>query len=117
MYQHKVEPFSLADPTKPGLRTIVAFFLCDPSYRVLSTSDIPPQQRSWLEAVLHNGHVADPTRPSLPTEIRDRIMDILEEDGAIVGRESAEYWREQLMQERSAFGKIQNDDVFEAEFS
>ncbi|MBC9711490.1 DUF4246 domain-containing protein [Streptomyces sp. TRM66268-LWL] len=42
--QHRVSPFRLADPARPGHRKILAFFLVDPSERIVSTSDVPPQQ-------------------------------------------------------------------------
>ncbi|CAL9338612.1 hypothetical protein SUDANB108_00219 [Streptomyces sp. enrichment culture] len=42
--QHRVDAFRLADPTRPGHRKILAFFLVDPSERIVSTSDVPPQQ-------------------------------------------------------------------------
>ncbi|MBB4961763.1 DUF4246 domain-containing protein [Micromonospora polyrhachis] len=42
--QHRVAPFRLADPTRPGHRKILAFFLVDPSVKITSTSDVPPQQ-------------------------------------------------------------------------
>ncbi|MVU83485.1 DUF4246 family protein [Nocardia sp. ET3-3] len=42
--QHRVSPFRLADPTRPGHRKILAFFLVDPTVKITSTSDIPPQQ-------------------------------------------------------------------------
>lgn len=42
--QHRVGSFRLADPTRPGYRKILAFFLVDPSVTIVSTSDVPPQQ-------------------------------------------------------------------------
>ena len=42
--QHYVDPFRLADPSRPGHRKILAFFLVDPSVTIVSTSDVPPQQ-------------------------------------------------------------------------
>jgi hypothetical protein len=42
--QHRVGSFGLADPTRPGHRKILAFFLVDPSEKIVSTSDVPPQQ-------------------------------------------------------------------------
>ncbi|CAL9557793.1 hypothetical protein SUDANB37_04590 [Streptomyces sp. enrichment culture] len=42
--QHRVDSFRLADPTRPGHRKILAFFLVDPSEAIVSTSDVPPQQ-------------------------------------------------------------------------
>lgn len=46
--QHRVSPFRLADPTRPGYRKILAFFLVDPAEKIVSTSDVPPQQ-PWSE--------------------------------------------------------------------
>ncbi|MEU6058762.1 DUF4246 domain-containing protein [Streptomyces sp. NPDC047097] len=42
--QHRVGSFRLADPTRPGHRKILVFFLVDPSETIVSTSDVPPQQ-------------------------------------------------------------------------
>ncbi|MFI1170162.1 DUF4246 domain-containing protein [Streptomyces melanogenes] len=42
--QHRVGSFRLADTTRPGHRKILAFFLVDPSARIVSTADVPPQQ-------------------------------------------------------------------------
>ncbi|MFF5480866.1 DUF4246 domain-containing protein [Streptomyces sp. NPDC012935] len=42
--QHRVGSFRLTDPTRPGRRKILAFFLVDPSEKIVSTSDVPPQQ-------------------------------------------------------------------------
>ncbi|WP_407565166.1 DUF4246 domain-containing protein [Streptomyces sp. 184] len=42
--QHRVSPFGLTDATRPGYRKILVFFLVDPSEKIVSTSDVPPQQ-------------------------------------------------------------------------
>lgn len=42
--QHRVGSFRLTDLTRPGHRKILAFFLVDPSEKIVSTSDVPPQQ-------------------------------------------------------------------------
>lgn len=42
--QHRVGPFRLTDPSRPGHRKILAFFLVDPSVTIVSTADVPPQQ-------------------------------------------------------------------------
>ncbi|TBU59748.1 hypothetical protein BD310DRAFT_976300 [Dichomitus squalens] len=47
VYQHHVDEFELADPTKPGYRKILCFFIVNPFFRILSTSDVPPQQEHW----------------------------------------------------------------------
>ncbi|MER7822545.1 DUF4246 domain-containing protein [Streptomyces sp. NPDC096097] len=46
--QHRVGSFRLADASRPGYRKILAFFLVDPSEKIVSTSDVPPQQ-PWSE--------------------------------------------------------------------
>jgi hypothetical protein len=45
--QHRVSPFKLVDPTKPGHRRFIALWLVDPTKRILSTANVPPQQMSW----------------------------------------------------------------------
>ncbi|KAG8424818.1 hypothetical protein J3458_001579 [Metarhizium acridum] len=45
--QHRVQPFKLEDPTKPGHRKILALFLVDPAIPVISTANVPPQQKHW----------------------------------------------------------------------
>lgn len=42
--QHRVDPFRLADPTRPGYRKILVYFLVDPTVSIVSTADVPPQQ-------------------------------------------------------------------------
>ena len=49
LYQHCVSPFQLKDKSKPGKRKILVFFLVDPNHPILSTSVVPPQQRSWFQ--------------------------------------------------------------------
>jgi hypothetical protein len=45
--QHRVSPFKLIDPTKKGHRRFIALWLVDPTKRVISTANVPPQQMSW----------------------------------------------------------------------
>ncbi|KAJ2505387.1 hypothetical protein GGI11_007032, partial [Coemansia sp. RSA 2049] len=47
VYQHRINGFKLADPTKPGHRKILGFFFIDPSTRIPSTEIVPPQQQDW----------------------------------------------------------------------
>ncbi|WP_395366532.1 DUF4246 domain-containing protein [Streptomyces sp. YH02] len=46
--QHRVGSFRLTDPSRAGHRKILAFFLVDPSERIVSTADVPPQQ-PWAD--------------------------------------------------------------------
>lgn len=65
--QHRVSPFRLADPSRPGHRKIVAFFLVDPSHPIVSTSDVPPQQ-PWAETSTMTLEEAKAFREELMTE-------------------------------------------------
>lgn len=47
VYHHRVSPFSLKDPTKPGHRRFIALWLVDPLTRIINTGNVPPQQQSW----------------------------------------------------------------------
>lgn len=96
--QHQVQPFKLADPTKPGHRKILALFLIDPFQRVISTANVPPQQREWwAEAVQGLECKLD----ELPTELRHQVMS--EVDDFPISLEDAKMLREELMDERRAF--------------
>ncbi|KAI0750496.1 hypothetical protein C8Q74DRAFT_1459944 [Fomes fomentarius] len=111
LWQHCVEPFELADRSRPGVRKILCFFLVDPYRRVHSTSDVPPQQRSWYEKEMERV----PALREHPTELYDMIASY-----ALVGtisREEAEEVREELIEERSDFVVQQNEDVYELNFS
>ena len=116
VYQHRVEPFELVDKSKPGKRTIVAFFLCDPTYRVYSTSDITPQREDWLRNILSCESKTPSKLLDLPNEIKDKILEHLVHDEAILDRAAAEKVREDLMAERSRYVRAQNEEYFEAPF-
>src|ERR1700753_2234590 len=68
LYQHQVRPFHLEDPTKPGHRKILVFFLVDPTQRVPSATDVAPQQREWVTETLHDADANSALR-RLPLEI------------------------------------------------
>ncbi|GAB2546019.1 DUF4246 domain-containing protein [Nocardia heshunensis] len=65
--QHRVAPFRLADPTRPGHRKILAFFLIDPSTTITSTADVPPQQ-PWAETSTMTRTEAESYREQLMQE-------------------------------------------------
>ncbi|KAI0634693.1 hypothetical protein C8Q77DRAFT_1054929 [Trametes polyzona] len=110
VYQHRVAPFELADPTRPGHRKILAFFLVDPLTRVHSTSDVPPQQAEWYREAISG---VDAFR-KLPPELVEFILDYVFEGKLTM--EEAKADREELMKERTQFVVKHNKDVFEAEF-
>ncbi|KAI4729148.1 hypothetical protein E4T49_03003 [Aureobasidium sp. EXF-10728] len=110
--QHQVQPFKLVDPTKPGHRKILALFLVDPFHRVISTANVPPQQREWwAEAVQGLEGKLD----ELPPELRHQVMS--EVGDFPISLEEAKTLREELMDERRAFAKDVNELYQGEEFS
>ncbi|KAL0573733.1 hypothetical protein V5O48_008229 [Marasmius crinis-equi] len=114
--QHRVEPFELSDPSKPGYRKILALFLVDPYVRTLSTANVPPQQRDWWEEVLRK------ERPTtrlgrLPVEVFDQVLRMVDGDAWPISQEQAKKVRENLMEERSAFAVKVNRDYEQVSFS
>ncbi|KAM0486638.1 hypothetical protein ACHAP7_002441 [Fusarium lateritium] len=102
--QHHVSPFQLQDPTKPGHRKILALFLVDPAIPVISTSNVPPQQRHWWaeQSGLNSG------RGIFPPEIVEQVTDSVEWP---MGLDMAKEMRLELMKERSSF-KQDEDSTF-----
>lgn len=111
LYQHRVDPFELADRTKPGHRKILCFFLVDPLTRIHSTSDIPPQQEEWLTDEM----LRAPGLQVLPGELLKMIVDRATE--ATISRKEAEEHRERIMDERQMFVMSHNENVYEVEFN
>ncbi|KAK4691600.1 hypothetical protein P7C71_g5428, partial [Lecanoromycetidae sp. Uapishka_2] len=99
--QHRVSSFRLADPTKPGHRKILALFLVDPNFRVLSTANIPPQQKSWLsKEVLERSDSLVARTSRLPNELVDKIVKNVSHSTMTLGE--AKEIRLRLMEERKA---------------
>lgn len=97
--QHQVQPFQLADPTKPGHRKILALFLVDPFQRVISTANVPPQQREWWADALHQE--SEGGLSGLPAELRQQVLD--EVTDFPIGLKEAKMLRGELMEERGRF--------------
>ncbi|MHC6630200.1 DUF4246 domain-containing protein [Streptomyces globosus] len=81
--QHRVDSFRLADPTRPGHRKILAFFLVDPSETIVSTSDVPPQQ-PWAETATMTLEQAKQYREEL---MRERKFFVAEHNEQVYERE------------------------------
>jgi hypothetical protein len=112
-FQHRVGPFRLQDPSKPGHRKIVALFLVDPDIEIISTANVPPQQRDWwLEAIGHKRDGALTGR--LPAELVDMVGAIV--DDFPIGLEEAKKIREELMDERGRLDEnvdaLYSNDMF-----
>ncbi|EGB12122.1 hypothetical protein AURANDRAFT_36249 [Aureococcus anophagefferens] len=113
--QHAVRPFSLDDRSRPGRRTIVVFFLVDPTRDVpRSTATVAPQQRAWLDLELE---VHSRFWRGLPDIARDLVLGMLEDaDGGPMSHEAALAHRLKLMEERT-FITAEHGEVFERPFS
>jgi hypothetical protein len=110
VYQHRVAPFQLKDPTQSGQRKILVFFLVDPSLRILSTANVPPQQSHWYVNVIRS----IPPFNQLPLLIVDKIMDYIDYP---MSMNQAKQHREKLMNERKYFISQNNQLLFERPFS
>lgn len=108
LFLHRVEPFALQDATRPGHRKILALFLVDPQIPVISTANVPPQQRHWwpgegyvrqrlrLPAVVGGmvlEHVDFPYDEAEAKRVRERLMAErrTEQDGFVSDLKSIEF--------------------------
>ncbi|KAL2866597.1 DUF4246 domain-containing protein [Aspergillus lucknowensis] len=106
--QHCVSPFALANSSKPGHRKILALFLVDPNYRIISSANVPPQREDWWEERKEGIINALPQR--LPLELKEMVVQNM--DVSHISMEEACQYRLELMQERTATTEIANE-VFE----
>ncbi|KAF0315041.1 DUF4246 domain-containing protein [Colletotrichum asianum] len=89
VYENCVAPFELVDKTKSGHRKILALFLVDPDVPVISTANVPPQQKHWVRDEV--------TTERMPPEIIDMVFENLE---IPFGLEKAKEMRLEVMRER-----------------
>lgn len=101
--QHRVQPFRLADPTKPGHRKILALFLVDPHIQIISTQNVPCQRRDWWSEEIRKTNIFE----KLPAEVGMEIENMVEDWP--IGMEEAKKMREELMDERKVFVDSNND--------
>ncbi|KAF8148660.1 hypothetical protein B0H34DRAFT_736458 [Crassisporium funariophilum] len=106
--QHRVNPFKLEDPTKPGHRKIVALFLVDPNIKIIGTAHVGCQRKDWWMEAMLKAHqlpsTADLTkRPpgilGLPVELQDHIFDQVD----VMDLDEALALRLELMEERKQY--------------
>ncbi|KAL8871122.1 MAG: hypothetical protein Q9174_002983 [Haloplaca sp. 1 TL-2023] len=100
--QHKVSPFQLADPSKPGHRKLLALFLVDPHLKIISTENVPPQQHAWWKENVEMAGVFK----KLPPELAEMVLDGA---GFPVSLETAREQRLELMNERKNFASYSED--------
>ncbi|KAK7032783.1 hypothetical protein R3P38DRAFT_2918856 [Favolaschia claudopus] len=113
LYQHCVSPFQLVDKTKPGVRKILAFFLIDPTIKIPSASNVPPQQLQVMSDILRSQGPS--SRLSLlPLELLDYIATLVP---GVRSRAEAEAIREEVMEERTVVIESVNTEFFSREFN
>jgi hypothetical protein len=100
-----VSPFGLADTSKSGHRKILALFLVDPNYQIISSANVPPQSEEWWEEKWEAIFNALPTR--LPRELQDMVMQYTDV-GHITMREARKH-RLELMAERTVDTQFMNE--------
>ncbi|TVY13172.1 hypothetical protein LARI1_G009060 [Lachnellula arida] len=127
VFQHRVSPFRIADPTKPGHRRFIALWLVDPHVRIISTANVPPQQLDWwAESIFSKSNDGSSKLPvelaqllqqkgvpiesssnesgKLPPELDEMLREqFMGEGSLLMGEVEAREHREKLMQARSAF--------------
>ncbi|KAI7486766.1 hypothetical protein KC357_g2680 [Hortaea werneckii] len=110
--QHRVEPFRLADPARPGHRKIVALFLVDPYVRIPSTINVPPQRKDWWQesALASESRFGD-----LPPELVENVVRNVEDFP--IDLEEAKQLRLELMEERKVFVAAADAKLREDTFS
>jgi hypothetical protein len=100
--QHQVQPFALENPTKKGHRKILALFLVDPGLRIISTANVPPQQKEWWsEEVDRQMKESGKAMGKLSNELKDKVFDDVEDFP--IGMDEAKELRLKLMEERTQY--------------
>ena len=111
LYQRQVQPFELEDPTRPGHRKALTFFLIDPIREIPSASDAAPQEQEWvIDAMRAVG--ANSPFARLPVEILKMISEWIDEP--TMSRLDSEKYREEMMAERAEFSEQINENYFGA---
>ncbi|ETS80957.1 hypothetical protein PFICI_08486 [Pestalotiopsis fici W106-1] len=134
VFQHRVSPFQLEDPTKAGHRRFIALWLVDPTWRIVSTANVPPQQSDWwidsvfgdsieaqkvstkkmppeiLTLLKEKGLAPDVSikeKTTLPPELRNMVRDHFNaaRDSLPMTLQEAKEHRLKLMEARTAFLK------------
>ncbi|EFQ99111.1 hypothetical protein MGYG_02124 [Nannizzia gypsea CBS 118893] len=102
--QHRVRPFELEDPTKPGHRKILAMFLVDPNIRIISTANVPAQREDWWKEQVP----LDRALGKLPMELFDEVVSHL--DNFPMTMKEAKGLRLELMEERKTVISDHNNE-------
>ena len=87
-----------------------ALFLIDPHCRIISTANVPPQQKSWWSPEIRDSE----RLTGMPKEVVDQIVDDV--DDFPISLEEAKELRLQLMEERKVFVDEVDKDIQSSTF-
>jgi hypothetical protein len=73
--QSRMEPFELADATRPGHQKLLMLHLVDPYRRIASTAHVPPQQKSWWRRAVQ-------TMPPITSRLPPELVELIIESGS-----------------------------------
>ncbi|RHZ66812.1 hypothetical protein CDV55_101414 [Aspergillus turcosus] len=103
IFQTRLSPVRLVDPSKPGHCKSLVLHLVDPYVRIISTANVPPQQADWWDGFNIRRDVL--AQKGLPVELQDMVLDYLEPYPLTI--EEARELRLNLMRERERIRKEQ----------
>lgn len=95
-----MSPFEIVEKGRRGERAFVALWLVDPHRRVLSTANVPPLRRDWMEGCLGEGGAE-----GVEEKVRKRFG--LGEGVRPMAVEEAREHRRKLMEERSISREVE----------
>ena len=96
-FQNRMLSVRLADSSKPGHRKYILLYLVDPNIKIVSTANVPPQQKAWWKGTLVGGSSRFGT---LPAETFEQIISSVEDFP--ISMEDAKEIKEEMEEERKA---------------
>ncbi|KAH7163348.1 hypothetical protein B0J13DRAFT_591919 [Dactylonectria estremocensis] len=104
VYQYETSSFKLVDMTRPGHCKVLALYLVDPAMPIISTANVPPQQRDWwTERTSSAGRTT-----KLPPELMDIVMSNVDFP---FDEDEARKMRAELMVERNVKDRVVDNDL------
>jgi hypothetical protein len=85
--------------------------LVDPGIRIISTANVPPQQKDWWSNELEGKMTSGKALGKLSPELRKMVFDDV--DDFPISLEEAKEVRLVLMEERKAYGATHTSTAFE----
>lgn len=104
--QHQMQAVTLVDHRKPGHRKVLSLFLVDPNIRVISTANVPCQEKEvWEEALIRD----DGPLSKFPMELRRLVTE--SSKSFPISREEAEEIRGRVQEERRRYDEAYDGHI------